>query len=78
MVVEDEDLVIGWACLSPYSDREGYQYTVTDSIYIRKEFRRQRIGYELLSVLVGGGSKAGLSLHCSFYCPGKPGQYQTS
>ncbi|HQE25807.1 MAG TPA: N-acetyltransferase family protein [Candidatus Atribacteria bacterium] len=59
LVVEDEDLVIGWACLSPYSDREGYQYTVTDSIYIRKEFRRQRIGYELLSILVGEARKLG-------------------
>ncbi|MDI3543215.1 MAG: L-amino acid N-acyltransferase [Candidatus Atribacteria bacterium] len=61
LVVEEGRLVIAWACLSPYSDREGYQYTVTDSIYVREEFRRQRIGYELLNFLVKEAQK--LSYH---------------
>lgn len=52
LVAEERGIVVAWACLSPYSDREGYQYTVTDSIYVRREFRRQHIGYELLSTLI--------------------------
>lgn len=52
LVAEEGGLVVAWACLSPYSDREGYQHTATDSIYVRKEFRRQRIGYELLRALL--------------------------
>lgn len=52
VVAEENGLVVAWACLSPYSEREGYQYTVSDSIYVREEFRRQRIGYELLSYLL--------------------------
>ncbi|MEN3186966.1 MAG: N-acetyltransferase family protein [Atribacterota bacterium] len=52
IVAEENGLLVAWACLSPYSDREGYQYTVSDSIYVREEFRRQRIGYELLSYLL--------------------------
>ncbi|MCX7667369.1 MAG: GNAT family N-acetyltransferase [Atribacterota bacterium] len=52
IVAEESGLVVAWACLSPYSDREGYQYTVSDSIYVREEFRRQHIGYELLCYLL--------------------------
>jgi phosphinothricin acetyltransferase len=61
LVAEEGGLVVAWACLSPYSDREGYQYTVTDSIYVRREFRRQHIGYELLSYLVAEARR--LSYH---------------
>ena len=59
LVAEEGGLVIAWACLSSYSDREGYQYTVTDSIYVREEFRRQHIGYELLNFLMGEARKLG-------------------
>ena len=59
LVAEESGSVIAWACLSPYSDREGYQYTVTDSIYVREEFRRQHIGYELLNILIGEAQKLG-------------------
>ena len=59
LVVEENGFVIAWACLSPYSDREGYQHTVTDSIYVREEFRRQHIGYELLSFLAEEAQKLG-------------------
>ncbi|MDK2897308.1 MAG: L-amino acid N-acyltransferase [Candidatus Atribacteria bacterium] len=59
MVAEDECQLVAWACLSPYSDREGYQFTVTDSIYVKEEFRRQRIGYELLQFLIEEAKKLG-------------------
>ncbi|MGC8778777.1 MAG: GNAT family N-acetyltransferase [Candidatus Caldatribacteriaceae bacterium] len=59
IVAEENGTVVAWACLSPYSDREGYQYTVSDSIYVREEFRRQRIGYELLSYLLEEAKKLG-------------------
>lgn len=59
VVAEDSNTIIAWACLSPYSDREGYQYTVLDSIYVREEFRRQRVGYELLRYLLEEGKNLG-------------------
>ncbi len=59
LVAEEGGMVIAWACLSPYSEREGYQYTVSDSVYVREEFRRQRIGYELLSYLLEEAKRIG-------------------
>lgn len=59
VVAEDNGKIVAWACLSPYSDREGYQYTVSDSIYVREEFRRQRVGYELLYYLLEEGRSLG-------------------
>ncbi|MCX6091025.1 MAG: GNAT family N-acetyltransferase [Candidatus Atribacteria bacterium] len=51
MVAEEQGRVVAWACLSPYSEREGYQYTVTDSIYVQQDFRRRGIGHDLLRSL---------------------------
>jgi len=52
LIAQDDGLTVAWASLSPYSDREGYQYTVTDSIYVREGYRQKGIGCDLLNTLV--------------------------
>jgi len=52
LVFEEEGEILGWASLNPYSDREGYRYTVTDSVYVRRDSRRRSIGFALLSALI--------------------------
>ena len=53
LIAEDERSTVAWASLSPYSEREGYQFTVADSIYVREGYRRKGIGYDLLSQIIG-------------------------
>ena len=52
LIAEEDESIVAWARLSPYSDREGYQYTVSDSIYVRQGYRQRGIGYDLLHGLV--------------------------
>ncbi len=50
-VGEEAGIILGWACLSPFSEREGYRYTVTDSVYVSPSFRCQGVGRNLLTRL---------------------------
>lgn len=58
-VAEENELVIGWASLSPWSDRCAYDTTVEVSVYIRKDFRSKGIGSKLLEIVTLEGGKAG-------------------
>ena len=59
MVAEIENNVVGWASLSPWSDRCAYDTTVEVSVYIHKDFRAQGIGSKLLEWVTLEGKKAG-------------------
>ncbi len=59
LVAEDEGVVIGWASLSPYSDRCAYETTVEVSIYIHSNFRGKGIGMNLLQIITLEGQKTG-------------------
>ncbi len=52
LIAEKDGSIVAWASLSPYSDREGYQYTVADSIYVHQRYRQRGIGYDLLHGLI--------------------------
>jgi phosphinothricin acetyltransferase len=52
LIAEEDESIVAWASLSPYSEREGYQYTVSDSIYVRQGYRQRGIGYDLLHGLI--------------------------
>ena len=53
LVAEDETgLVCGYAYAGPHKDRQAYQYTVEDSIYIHPDFTSRGIGSSLLSELL--------------------------
>ncbi len=58
-IAEQEGDVVGWASLSPWSDRCAYDTTVEVSVYIHKDHRGKRIGSKLLQVITEEGKKVG-------------------
>ena len=59
VVAEKNDKVIGWASLSPWSDRCAYDTTVEVSVYIDTDFRGKGIGGKLLEMITLEGKKLG-------------------
>jgi phosphinothricin acetyltransferase len=58
VVAEKEHQVVGWASMSPWSDRCAYNTTVEISVYVHRDFRGQGIGSQLLEVVTLEGKKA--------------------
>lgn len=58
-VAEEDGAVVGWASLSPWSDRCAYDTTVEVSVYIHKDFRGKRIGSVLLQMVTLEGKQVG-------------------
>lgn len=52
--------VVGWASLSPWSDRRAYDATAEVSVYVARPHRGAGIGRRLLSALLRQGRRAGL------------------
>lgn len=52
LVAETAKQVVGWACLSPHSERNAYRFTAEDSVYVHKDFRGHGIGDALLREIV--------------------------
>jgi phosphinothricin acetyltransferase len=61
LVAEQEGKIVGWASLSPWSDRCAYDTTVEISVYIHPDFRSQGIGSKLLESITTEGK--GLANH---------------
>ena len=59
IVAEAGGKVVGWASLSPWSDRCAYDTTVEVSVYVHKDFRARGIGSKLLEWVTLEGKKAG-------------------
>ena len=59
LVAESAGAVIGWASLSPWSDRAAYSRTVEVSVYVAEEHRRKGVGRLLLAALVEAGRSRG-------------------
>lgn len=60
LVAELDGVVVGWASLSPWSDRCAYAQTAEGSIYVNKNCRRMGIGKRLLQALLLAAKEAGL------------------
>lgn len=56
-VAIENNTIVGWASLSPYSDRCAYETTVEVSVYIHYEHRGKKIGSKLLDVITLEGGK---------------------
>jgi phosphinothricin acetyltransferase len=59
LVAEDDDSLLGWASLSPWSERRGYARTVESSVYIAVEHRRRGVGKALLAAILGRARELG-------------------
>lgn len=60
IVAENERGVVGYASLSPWSDRCAYDGTAEVSVYVDRHFRGSGTGKKLLEVLTLEGEKCGL------------------
>lgn len=58
LVAEKDGIIIGWASLSPWSDRCAYDTTVEVSVYLEPNSRGMGIGAELLTTVTLEGSKS--------------------
>ena len=51
-VYEEDGKVLAYACLFPYSLKEGYSFTVEDAVYVQKEAQGRGLGSLLLKNVV--------------------------
>ena len=51
--------VVGWASLSPWSDRRAYADTAETSFYVKSQYRGQGIGRKLKAVIIEEARKLG-------------------
>ena len=59
IVAEKNEEVLGWASLSKWSEKEGYKYTVKNSVYVDSENRNKGIGKKLLEKIISKARKRG-------------------
>ncbi len=60
LVAEQDNLIVGWASLSLWSDRGAYSETAEASLYVREGHQGRGIGRKLSEALIQEGRKAGL------------------
>lgn len=60
LVAEQDELIVGWASLSKWSDRCAYSDTAEISIYVCEEHRGRGIGRKLIQAIVQEGRRADL------------------
>jgi phosphinothricin acetyltransferase len=51
--------IVGWGSLSPFHRREGYRYTVENSVYVHPSYHRRGIGRAILAELIHRADAAG-------------------
>ncbi|HEY8030496.1 MAG TPA: GNAT family N-acetyltransferase [Gaiellaceae bacterium] len=59
LVAVDDGRVVGWAALSPYSDRRCYRGVGEESVYVSASARATGVGRALLEALVAHAETAG-------------------
>jgi len=60
LVALEADAVLGWAVLSPVSDRCAYQGVAEDSVYVAEKARGRGVGRALLTQLIRRAESAGI------------------
>jgi L-amino acid N-acyltransferase len=58
-VAETGGQIVGWGSLSWFREREGYKFTVEDTVYIRPDRHRQGIGRAILADLIDRARQLG-------------------
>ena len=59
-VVELDGAVIGYACWAPWRPKEGYRFTVEDSVYVAAEHQGHGLGRRLMAALIDAARRAGM------------------
>lgn len=72
LVAQAQDRVVGWAALSPWSDRCAYKTTAEVSIYIEADHQGRGTETRLLEALVKAGKQAGLHSAVARIVEGNP------
>ncbi|GAV21527.1 GNAT family N-acetyltransferase [Carboxydothermus pertinax] len=60
LVGEVEGRIAAWGSLNPYSPRKAYDSTVTESVYVHKDFRGRGYGKKMLFTLLKEARNRGL------------------
>lgn len=63
-----DDVVVGWASLSPWSDRCAYSNTADVTVYIKDGFRGRGIGRRLVGQLLEKGNENGFHTAIAKIC----------
>jgi L-amino acid N-acyltransferase len=72
LVAEADQVVVGWATFSRWSDRLAYSGTAEDSVYVHEGYRGQGVGKMLLSRLIQIGREHGLHTIIARIASGNP------
>lgn len=59
-VASRDGTVIGWGALNSFRGKQGYRYTVENSVYVHPDHQRQGIGAALLADLIERSRRLGL------------------
>ena len=59
LVAELEGYVVGYSYAAPFRPREGYRFTVEDSIYVRADCKGHGVGKRLLTELISNCQASG-------------------
>src|SRR3954464_11580340 len=73
LLAEQDGVVQGWACLSPWSDRCGYKQTAENSVYIAEAARGRGIGKKLMRALLKEARKRRFYTIIARIVAGNPG-----
>ena len=60
LVAQENNLIVGWASLSQWSDRCAYSDTAEASVYVMEEYQGRGIGRKLSEAIIEAGREAGL------------------
>lgn len=72
LVAELEGYIVGYSYASQFRPREGYRFTVEDSIYVRADCIGYGVGKRLLSALIAGCEAAGCHRMVACICGENP------
>lgn len=59
ILAELDGRVVGWACLTKWSERPAYSETAETSFYVKQEFRGRGIGRKLKQTIIEAGRRLG-------------------